>query len=194
MKRSPSAFRSTPPSPRTASVTSVPAFCSGKTMPVGWNCTSSMSRRPTPRPGSELHRVARVLVAPGRRPPPDARVTAGSEDDGVGDDRPPASVVDAEPVRAEDAAVVHEQPGHVQVVAQSPRRARWRGGRARAGSPGRCSRLRSRSADTDAHRRTAAQPPVVLACKTCAVPDEIVDRVRRLAAQESRRQTGSDSQ
>src|SRR5215207_6841249 len=51
MNRSPSAFLSCPPSPRTASVTSVPAASSGATIPVGWNWTSSMSasRQPARR-------------------------------------------------------------------------------------------------------------------------------------------------
>src|SRR5207247_1893227 len=44
MKRSPSLLRSTPPSPRTPSVTRMPRTPAGHTMPVGWNCTISMSR------------------------------------------------------------------------------------------------------------------------------------------------------
>ena len=43
MKRLPSELRSTPPSPRTPSVTRRPRTDSGHTMPVGWNCTNSMS-------------------------------------------------------------------------------------------------------------------------------------------------------
>ena len=43
MKRVPSELRSTPPSPRTPSVTRMPRTDSGHTMPVGWNCTASMS-------------------------------------------------------------------------------------------------------------------------------------------------------
>jgi len=43
MKRSPAALRKIPPSPRTLSVTSSPRTLSGQTMPVGWNCTNSMS-------------------------------------------------------------------------------------------------------------------------------------------------------
>jgi hypothetical protein len=52
-----------PPSPRTASVTSVPAASSGATMPVGWNCTSSMSCRRPPGLQREAHALAQVLVA-----------------------------------------------------------------------------------------------------------------------------------
>src|SRR5207247_1044023 len=44
MNRSPSLFRSTPPSPRTPSVTRIPRTPAGHTIPVGWNCTISMSR------------------------------------------------------------------------------------------------------------------------------------------------------
>src|ERR1039458_113792 len=43
MNRSPSELRSTPPSPRTPSVTSSPRTLRGQTIPVGWNCTHSMS-------------------------------------------------------------------------------------------------------------------------------------------------------
>ena len=48
MKRSPSLLRRMPPSPRTASVTSRPRTPGGQTMPVGWNCTNSMSMRSAP--------------------------------------------------------------------------------------------------------------------------------------------------
>src|SRR5438067_9807489 len=42
MNRLPSEFFSTPPSPRTPSVTRMPLTLGGQTMPVGWNCTNSM--------------------------------------------------------------------------------------------------------------------------------------------------------
>src|SRR5215831_17896297 len=42
MNRLPSELRSTPPSPRTDSVTSSPRTDSGQTMWVGWNWTNSM--------------------------------------------------------------------------------------------------------------------------------------------------------
>ena len=48
MKRSPSLLRSTPPSPRTPSVTRIPRTPGGQTMPVGWNCTISQSRSRAP--------------------------------------------------------------------------------------------------------------------------------------------------
>ena len=48
MKRWPSELRSTPPSPRTPSVTRMPRTDSGQTMPVGWNWTHSMSMRSAP--------------------------------------------------------------------------------------------------------------------------------------------------
>src|SRR5215469_5089543 len=48
MKRLPSELRSTPPSPRTPSVTRIPRTESGHTMPVGWNCTHSMSMTSAP--------------------------------------------------------------------------------------------------------------------------------------------------
>src|SRR4029450_6801530 len=58
MNRSPRAFLSCPPSPRTASVTSVPAASSGATIPVGWNWTSSMSESRQPA------RRARYMPSP----------------------------------------------------------------------------------------------------------------------------------
>lgn len=48
MKRSPSEFLSTPPSPRTPSVTRMPLTLGGHTIPVGWNCTNSMLIRFAP--------------------------------------------------------------------------------------------------------------------------------------------------
>ena len=42
MNRLPSEFFSTPPSPRTPSVTRMPFTLGGQTMPVGWNWTNSM--------------------------------------------------------------------------------------------------------------------------------------------------------
>ncbi len=48
MKRVPSELRSTPPSPRTPSVTRMPRTDSGHTMPVGWNWTHSMSMTSAP--------------------------------------------------------------------------------------------------------------------------------------------------
>ena len=48
MNRLPSLFRSTPPSPRTPSVTRMPRTLGGQTIPVGWNCTNSMSSSAAP--------------------------------------------------------------------------------------------------------------------------------------------------
>ena len=42
MKRLPSEFFRTPPSPRTPSVTRMPLTDSGQTIPVGWNWMNSM--------------------------------------------------------------------------------------------------------------------------------------------------------
>ncbi len=63
MKRSPFLLRSTPPSPRTPSVTRMPRTLGGHTMPVGWNCTNSMSISVGARVVSERVAVARVLPA-----------------------------------------------------------------------------------------------------------------------------------
>ena len=63
MNRLPSELRSTPPSPRTDSVTSSPATDSGQTMCVGWNCTNSMFS--SVRPGQQGQRVPVAGVLPG---------------------------------------------------------------------------------------------------------------------------------
>ena len=82
MKRLPSELRSTPPSPRTPSVTRMPRTDSGQTMPVGWNCTASMSMRsapaqrhiawPSPVVSHELEVYSQLLPTP-----PVAITTAG---------------------------------------------------------------------------------------------------------------------
>src|ERR687891_1578450 len=64
MNRSPSALRSTPPSPRTPSVTRMPRTDGGHTIPVGWNWTNSMSMRSAPAQGQG---VAVTGVLPGVR-------------------------------------------------------------------------------------------------------------------------------
>ena len=48
MKRLPSELRSTPPSPRTDSVTRMPFTEGGQTIPVGWNWMNSMLIRVAP--------------------------------------------------------------------------------------------------------------------------------------------------
>src|SRR5207244_7822038 len=48
MKRSLLVFFNVPPSPRTPSVTRMPRTDGGQTIPVGWNCTNSMSIRSPP--------------------------------------------------------------------------------------------------------------------------------------------------
>ena len=48
MNRLPSEFFSTPPSPRTPSVTRMPFTLGGQTIPVGWNWTNSMLIRLAP--------------------------------------------------------------------------------------------------------------------------------------------------
>ena len=80
MNRLPSVFRSTPPSPRTDSVTSRPRTDGGQTMPVGWNWTNSMFISVAPGQQGERVPVAAVLPGVGRdlEGPPDA---AGGEDD-----------------------------------------------------------------------------------------------------------------
>ena len=89
----------------------------GKHHPGGMELDELHVPEPAAGFGGEAHRIARVLVAPRGGTPPDARVTTGSEHDCVGHDQLAAAVVDVEAVGAEDAAVMHEQAGDVQVIA-----------------------------------------------------------------------------
>lgn len=83
MNRLPSELRSTPPSPRTDSVTRMPFTEGGQTMPVGWNWTNSMfssgapasraSAWPSPVYSQELEVVLKDLPIP-----PVASTTAGA--------------------------------------------------------------------------------------------------------------------
>ncbi len=83
MKRLPSEFFSTPPSPRTDSVTRMPLTLGGQTMPVGWNWMNSMlssvaparsaSACPSPVYSQEL-----VVTLNDLPMPPVARITAGA--------------------------------------------------------------------------------------------------------------------
>ncbi len=83
MKRRPSELVSTPPSPRTDSVTRRPRTLGGQIMPVGWNCMNSISTRllpalsasawPSPVPSHELLVTLKDLPIP-----PVARMTAGA--------------------------------------------------------------------------------------------------------------------
>ena len=83
MNRLPSELRSTPPSPRTDSVTRMPFTDGGQTMPVGWNWTNSMlisvaparsaSAWPSPVYSQEL-----VVTLNDLPMPPVARITAGA--------------------------------------------------------------------------------------------------------------------
>ena len=98
-------------------MTSVPGRLLGEDHPGRVELDELHVAQAAARFGGEAHRVARVLVAPRGGAPPDARVAAGGEDDRVGDDQPAAPVVEVEAVRAEDAAVVHEQARDVHVVA-----------------------------------------------------------------------------
>ena len=84
MKRLSSELRSTPPSPRTDSVTRIPLTDGGHTMPVGWNWMNSMltsdaparsaSACPSPVYSQELLVTLKDLPMP-----PVARMTAGAE-------------------------------------------------------------------------------------------------------------------
>src|SRR5579875_3304833 len=83
MNRLPSEFFSTPPSPRTPSVTRMPLTDGGQTMPVGWNWTNSMfssddparsaSAMPSPVHSHELDVTLNDLPMP-----PVASTTAGA--------------------------------------------------------------------------------------------------------------------
>ncbi len=83
MNRLPSELRSTPPSPRTDSVTRIPLTDGGQTIPVGWNWMNSMliseaparsaSAWPSPVYSQEFEVTLNDLPMP-----PVARITAGA--------------------------------------------------------------------------------------------------------------------
>ncbi len=83
MNRLPSELRSTPPSPRTDSVTRMPFTDGGQTMPVGWNWMNSMlstlapARRARPRPSPVYSHEFEVTLNDLPMPPV-ARMTAGA--------------------------------------------------------------------------------------------------------------------
>src|SRR3954447_17884821 len=83
MKRLSSEFFSTPPSPRTPSVTRMPLTDGGHTMPVGWNWTNSMfsnlapARRASAMP-SPVHSHELDVTLNDLPMPPVARMTAGA--------------------------------------------------------------------------------------------------------------------
>ena len=84
MKRLPSELRSTPPSPRTDSVTRMPFTDGGQTMPVGWNWMNSMLMRAAParraRACPSPVYSHELLVTLNDLPiPPVARMTTGAE-------------------------------------------------------------------------------------------------------------------
>jgi hypothetical protein len=111
-------------------------------------------------------------------------VTAGSKDDRVRHDDPPAAVVDVETVDAEDASVVDEQPRDVDVVAHL--HANGRGAldedtldlapRVVAGEA--CPPVAVGAEEA------LSQPPVLLAREASAPADEVVDRPRRFASED----------
>ena len=83
MNRSPSELRSTPPSPRTDSVTRMPFTDGGQTIPVGWNWTNSMLTRVEPARSASAWPSPvyshELLVTLNDLPiPPVARMTAGA--------------------------------------------------------------------------------------------------------------------
>src|SRR4030095_7927566 len=111
MNRLPSLLRSTPPSPRTPSVTRMPRTLGGQTMPVGWNWTNSMSTRSAPAPRARGVAAAVVLRGVGGDFPGLADPAGGQHHRlGLEDDQPPglAPVGD----RAGDAALGREHAHH----------------------------------------------------------------------------------
>ncbi len=86
MNRLPSEFFSTPPSPRTDSVTRMPFTDGGQTMPVGWNWTNSMltsvapARRASACP-SPVYSQELLVTLNDLPMPPVASTTAGASED-----------------------------------------------------------------------------------------------------------------
>ena len=108
MKRRPSLFRRTPPSPRTPSVTRMPRTLGGQTMPVGWNCTNSMSISSAPGVIGERVAVAGVLPAVARDLV-GAADAAGREHDRLRAEDLEAAALAVVAERAGDAVAVLEQ-------------------------------------------------------------------------------------
>ena len=155
MKRSPSRFFSTPPSPRTPSVTRMPRTEGGHTMPVGWNWVNSMSISSAPGVVGQREAVAGVLPGVGGEAP-GAAATAGGDDHGAGlEEEQPAGL-----------APVRQHPGDGAAVEQQ-RRARCTPCARRRVSParcdpaacgssrGRCGRRRGPGADSGGRRNCA---------------------------------------
>ena len=111
MKRRPSLLRSTPPSPRTPSVTRMPRTLIGQTMPVGWNWTNSMSMQLGAGAIRERVAVARVLptVAGDLEGAADA---AGRQHHGLRLPQDEVAFLAIVAERARDAARIHQQREH----------------------------------------------------------------------------------
>src|ERR671913_265188 len=184
MNLSPDVLRRIPPSPRTASVTSVPAESSGNTMPAGWVELDQLHvTKPAPGLGGQPHRVAGVLVAPGRRATPDPRVAARGEDDGVGEDHQAAAVVDVESVGAEDAPFVDEQARDVNVVADRHAELGCATDQRALDLPAGVVARKAGSAEGVGTEEALCQSSVLLAGELRAPANELVDRSGRLAAE-----------
>ncbi len=156
MNRSPLPFSSTPPSPRTPSVISVPRTLGGQTMPVGMELNELHVDEVGPGPhrhrvpvGRVLPRVRRDLPAP-----PDA-ARRQHHRLRLEHDEPPALALIAE-AAGHAVAVLQESSGSCTPCAR-----RCPGARpypaACESSPGRCDRPRAPAADTCARRNSAAE-------------------------------------
>ena len=116
MYRSPSAFVRRPPSPRTASVTRVPAASSGEDHPGRVELHELHVHEAAPGLEREVHAIAVVLVPARRAAPPDARVATGREDDRIGKVDGALAGAQVEGDRAEAGAVHHQQTRDVLPV------------------------------------------------------------------------------
>ena len=140
--------------------------------------------QPTSRERGEPHRIAGVLVAARRRAAPDPRVAARSEDDRVGHDEPPAAVVDAEPVGAEDAPVVDEQPRDEDVVAHLHGDGQRTLDEDALDLAAGVVAGEARPPVAVGSEEALRQPPVVLTCEPGAPAHEVVDRPRRFPGED----------
>jgi len=134
--------------------------------------------------GCQPHRVAGVLVAPRRRTTPDPRVPARREDHGVGDEHPAAAVVDAEPVTPKRAPVVNEQARDVDVVAHHHTELRGPAHERALNLPAGVVTREAGSPEPVSAEEALRKPAVLLTRELGPPADQVVDRGRRLAAEE----------
>ena len=111
-------------------------------------------------------------------------MAARGEDDRVGDDHPAAPVLDIEAVGAEHAAFVHEQAGDVDVVAYGDTRVRGATDQRPLDLAAGVVAGEAGTPEAVGAEVALREPPVVLTGELRAVAHEVLDRGRRLTAEQ----------